>query len=204
MISNGVPNSPDNVNPKPFVVALLLLFIFVTFQSPQQDWGQRRNPNMRPLNGQSVQVHRETIKEKLIIDLSLSNEQLETEVRQLKVDIQTLKRELIKLNTTGTVPAVEDLLLRPTSNEDVEADQTQKQSEGKKGKIQGLRGSVKGEGKSQVVRTRHEPTESRKRVSRDVEAEEEEEEEAVRGGEDGEEVDSLITGTNDAQEVVDE
>lgn len=85
-------NNADNVSSRPFFLGLLLLVIFLSIQT---EWAPRRPGQMRP--GQERETpaqHREAVKEKIILDLSISNEKLEDENRKLKIDVFTLRREL--------------------------------------------------------------------------------------------------------------
>eukprot|EP00238_Polyblepharides_amylifera_P000814 CAMPEP_0196570612 /NCGR_PEP_ID=MMETSP1081-20130531/754_1 /TAXON_ID=36882 /ORGANISM="Pyramimonas amylifera, Strain CCMP720" /LENGTH=181 /DNA_ID=CAMNT_0041887153 /DNA_START=290 /DNA_END=835 /DNA_ORIENTATION=- len=91
-------NGPDHVSSRPFLIGLVMLIVFMSLHS---DWTMRRSIGMRPGGRESPAQHREAVKEKIILDLSLSNEKLEEENSRLKVDVYTLRHQLQQYNQSS-------------------------------------------------------------------------------------------------------
>jgi len=97
-------NGGENINSRPFVLGLILLLIFFSLQT--QEWSNRRPGTVRGgTTRETPAQHRETVKEKVILELSLSHEKLEAENQRLKVDVITLKRRLRECHS-GAEPLV--------------------------------------------------------------------------------------------------
>mmetsp|Transcript_8958 Transcript_8958/g.55095 ORF Transcript_8958/g.55095 Transcript_8958/m.55095 type:complete len:112 (+) Transcript_8958:279-614(+) len=76
-------------NVRPFVLAAVLLLLFLSTQS---DWQQDKNGLESRRNvSRTTGTEKEVVKEKIIVELSSTNQKLEEENNHLKAEIEILK-----------------------------------------------------------------------------------------------------------------
>mmetsp|Transcript_13924 Transcript_13924/g.26725 ORF Transcript_13924/g.26725 Transcript_13924/m.26725 type:complete len:176 (+) Transcript_13924:161-688(+) len=115
MLVGGGLNSPDNPSSRPFMLGLVLLIIFLSLQT---DFSLRRpgHPGGRGSLRDNPVQHREVVKEKIILDLSVSNEKLEAENQRLRIDLYALQRQVRECRGNDTSILEGDFLSKAGQN----------------------------------------------------------------------------------------
>lgn len=113
MFVPGPPNAERGLS-KPFVIGLILLLLFLTAQT---EWSAtNRTTPQKTITTLPAEKLKEEVREKIVYDLSVSNEKLESENKELRQQLFHIKRlyracrgknatDLVGLDTTKEAAA---------------------------------------------------------------------------------------------------